>query len=1419
VRLLAGPLAALFVTLAAPAAPAGPAAARQEWESLFDGTSLEGWTTGGDDGQWWSVEDGAIRGGSTERKVPHNTFLSTTESFQDFELTLAIRLSGEGFVNSGIQIRSQRSGEHEMTGYQVDAGDGWWGKLYDEGRRNRVLAESLDPAAVVAAVHSGDWNEYRILAEGPRIRSWINGVAALDHVEPDGGIPQDGAIGIQVHSGGPLIVEVRDVRVRRLPDRPGALTWARLSRSNQLGPAPPRPPDEERRGFFLAPGFEAELVCSEPEAPKVVDIAFDDAGRLWAITALEYPVDGNESPEAAGLYERGGRDRVLVIDEPWNPDRGPARVFAEGLAIPLAILPTRDAVYVGQGPQILALHDDDGDGHADRREVVLEGFGIQDSHLMPHRFVRAPGGWVYLAQGAFNSSRVVAKDGTVTPFDRCKVGRFRLDGSRFEVVGVGLNNIWGFVLDRQGNLWGQEANDLGYPVTPFVHGMTYPGIGMDRFRPHSPWQPPAASFRMGGTGLSGLARSQDRTGFPPPWNELFLVANPILNAIQAVRVAPEPGEHGEPVLTREADLLTSEDQRFRPVAIHFGPDGCLYVVDWYNPIISHNEVPRDHPERDKFRSRIWRIRHTSQTRTPPPDVSAVPDVELPALLDADTTLVARAAWHQIVERRASQLAPQLRVMTLDDTLPVETRLLAAWSLGDLERSDRELLGVLRGASEPALRREAARQAAALGPGPAELGRFLAPLQQEADEHVRAAAVEALGSLPRLDAGAVAILLGFLRPPVETPTVRIQQNGEEVHIGHAAWIALERSRVRAALEDHGEAVLALLDDPAGLELDAEVRRFAALCVGGAPGAARLAAELARLGVAPGPEELDHLVRNASEEVLRSVLAPELARPDRRTALLEALRPTLAAHPRPELAGELVRALRGLVRDTPTPDSDRLFLDMARELRLAELEGDVDALIESGRCERLTGLRVLLELGSQDAGRFRELASIAVPGDPLRRTAVEALAGVPDTAAFEALVELWPGLERGEKRAALGTLVASREGAERLLGALDEGDVEAASLDDVLLARLQAQLAGDPRLEPLQALRASAARPLLHLDGSGDAYAATGLTLEGPFTVEAWIQLDPGISNADGLLLSPGAFDLNFHDARPRLWLGPAGDVIVSSKRVSAEHWFHLALTRDAQGELSLYLDGELDQRIRVALPERFEHLDVGRTGPAAGTAGRIAEFRAWSVARSAAEIGADHRLALGAERPAGLLLVLPGDEVPLAGSARIEGALDAPPLETAEARRAELERFATFRALATAPGDEQHGRELFVKTCSVCHTVRGEGAAIGPVLDGVARKGTEGLLRAILTPNAGVESGYRTLIVTTRDGETLSGFLAAEDEGSILLRRQERADLRLPRDEIESLRFDPLSLMPEGLLEGLAPGDVTDLFAYLATLQD
>lgn len=212
------PAALLCALLAGACAPSPPPVAETtDFVPLFDGRTFAGWD--GDTSATWRIEDGALVGGSLSTRVPRNEFLATTREYGNFVLRLQFKLVGdEGFVNAGVQVRSQRVPDHhEMVGYQLDLGDpSWWGSLYDESRRNRVLAQA-DMDAVNTVLRRGDWNDYEIHCEGPRVRALINGLQTIDYTEPDASIIQSGRIGLQIHGGGTAEVSYRNIQIHQLP--------------------------------------------------------------------------------------------------------------------------------------------------------------------------------------------------------------------------------------------------------------------------------------------------------------------------------------------------------------------------------------------------------------------------------------------------------------------------------------------------------------------------------------------------------------------------------------------------------------------------------------------------------------------------------------------------------------------------------------------------------------------------------------------------------------------------------------------------------------------------------------------------------------------------------------------------------------------------------------------------------------------------------------------------------------------------------------------------------------------------------------------------------------------------------------------------------------------------------------------------
>jgi hypothetical protein len=199
-------------------APALIAADSSKAVPLLDGKTFKGWD--GDTNTTWRLQEGAFVGGSLTTTVARNEFIATTRSFTNFVLRLKFKLAGtEGFINGGVQIRSERTKNppNEMSGYQVDLGDpDWWGSVYDESRRNKVVAKS-DIAEINKVLKRQDWNEYVIRAEGKRIRAWINGAQTVDYTEPDDAIPQFGRIGLQVHGGGKTEAWYKDITIEELP--------------------------------------------------------------------------------------------------------------------------------------------------------------------------------------------------------------------------------------------------------------------------------------------------------------------------------------------------------------------------------------------------------------------------------------------------------------------------------------------------------------------------------------------------------------------------------------------------------------------------------------------------------------------------------------------------------------------------------------------------------------------------------------------------------------------------------------------------------------------------------------------------------------------------------------------------------------------------------------------------------------------------------------------------------------------------------------------------------------------------------------------------------------------------------------------------------------------------------------------------
>ncbi len=1392
---------------------------------LFDGSTLKGWEG---DTKMWRVEEGAITGGSRTEKIAHNDFLATTAEYGNFVLRLKIKLTGDsksGMLNSGIQIRSQRVPDsHEMRGYQCDWGDPtWWGSIYDESRRNRVLAQS-DMKALEPVLRREDWSDYVIRADGPRITTWINGVQAVDYTESDPAVPLTGRIGVQIHSGGKALVQVKEITIEVLPATPASAAFYGAPPPLKTAKASPLTGAEQRATFTLPPGFEIELVAEEEPGVtgKFVSVAFDQQGRMWSMTAFDYPVDGNENPAMANaLYAQPGKDKVLVWDTPFAVGPQKPRVFADGLAIPLGILPHGDGCFVQHGPEIVHLRDTDRDGRADRRDVALSGFGVQDSHLFPHQFMRAPGNWIWFAQGAFNSGRVKTASGDEAQFDATRMARFRTDGSEFEITSQGPCNIWGLVLNGEGEAWIQEANDYGYPATPFHEFANYPGCSDRLFKSYAPQFPGSApDFKMGGTGLSGLALSDAKGAWPSAYADVMYVANPITREIQALRIHRD-GPHYR--LQKLPDFIRSSDEMFRPVAIQFGPDGCLYIVDWYNKIISHNEVPRNHPERDKTRGRIWRVRHTAQTPFVVPDFTRLSGDELLARLGGESLAQSHLAWQAIGDRGMVELAPKLKALIADAGQSASRRIASLWALEALRSVKQPVLVPLLKDINRNVRREAIRAW-----GEAKLPALVdavTPLAGDVDPEVRAQILRSVGALlgrpygvgfakhDKADPAAISLIVRMGYAELSAPLAPSTRDGKPQAVREAYDRAFERYLVRLFLETQPAALADWLDSPAAAALPVENRLLASLALEPRTSARRVAQLLPQLGRAPGEEELLRIASFTGEPGVSDALQMAIHTP----AVLEALLAVRTKLESTKLSPLLATAAARLFAGTDTEQA--LALRLITGFQLTALEPQLVAALEQSPARATALLRALGEIGSTQTDLFVKLAKTSADAR-VRDEALNTLAVSKSNNAPSLLLELWPTLSATQRRHSLDRLAATKHGALAVVGALRGRRIFRDDLEGATLDKLQAVLPDSADLAALSEELGGLFRPVLALDGSDTAGAETPLMLTGPLTVEAWVRLAPGIGNEDGIFCAPGQLDLNFYDGKFRAHAGAAGDVAIARKPIQPDTWTHVAATRDEAGVWRLYQDGELDATGTKSAGHTIENPVVGFTGAPGGSKGAISELRVWNKARTAEEIRANFDRSLAGEKDAqGLVFQSAGaaNWGKLRKGATVIKTSDFPPLLTSAEADALDQRFNRFRALAEVPGDPTRGQQV-AALCQACHLMGASGINLGPNLSGVGAMGTEAILRNILTPNAAMEAGYRIYRVELLSGEIVDAFFVSEDETGVVVRAPGIQDRRISKAEIRGTKYLRRSLMPEGLLDGLPPTQVSDLFAYLKSLK-
>ncbi|MFH5805812.1 HEAT repeat domain-containing protein [Alienimonas sp. DA493] len=646
-----------------------------------------------------------------------------------------------------------------------------------------------------------------------------------------------------------------------------ALLAAPPADSTLVAPTAALAPAEQRARFRLPPGFEIQLVAAEPEIGQPMNLAFDAAGRLWVThsTTYPYPVDGpGVQPRAGGLdgTDPGPpRDRLSVLSD-FAAD-GRARSIehvADDLNIPIGLLPLGAAGADDPGGTLVysipnLWRTPPGGGE---KEPLISGYGNVDAHGMTNSFTRGLDGWIYACHGFRNDSRLVGSDGSTLSLNSGNTYRFRPDGSRLQQFTHGQVNPFGMTFDPLGNLYNADCHSR--PLTLLLRGAYYPSFG----KPDDGlgFGPEMIDHSHGSTGICGAAW-YDAEQFPEEYRDALYLCNPVTGRVHRDRVRwAGSTAHAD----TQPDFVRCEDPWFRPVYVTLGPDGALYLADFYNAVIGHYEAPLDHPARDRRRGRIWRIvwtgEGTGERADPRPAVVDLTTLPADALADrfADPNMTVRtAATHEWVDRVGPAGAATLNER-MNDAGPT-FRVHAAWALHRSGALIEDRLAALLADPDRTVRIHTAKILAERDAA-ADLPRLRA-LLTDADPFVRRAAAEGLGR--RADAGHVRPLLDALAAAeTETP--------DDAMLIHQLRIGL-RDCLRASL-DGGDETDEFAADRFGA---ADRRRLAGVLVAvpTAGGAGLLADLLAADGPPFRPAEVDrfvaHVARYGADGRLDAALA--------------------------------------------------------------------------------------------------------------------------------------------------------------------------------------------------------------------------------------------------------------------------------------------------------------------------------------------------------------------------------------------------------------------------------------------------------------------------------------------------------------------------------------------------------------------
>ena len=573
-------------------------------------------------------------------------------------------------------------------------------------------------------------------------------------------------------------------------------------------PTEPVSAEEQAKTFILPVGFKVELVVAEPDIQKPMNMAFDAKGRLWVTSSREYPFPAP--------LDKPARDSIKVLED--FDENGRARkvtTFADGLNIPIGIYPYKNGVIAWSIPNIWFFQDTDGDGKADKREVLFGPFGWErDTHGNQASFRRGFDGWLYATHGFNNNSAVRGRDGNEVRMNSGNTYRMRLDGGRIEHHTFGQVNPFGMCFDPSGNMYSADCHSA--PIYELLRGAFYPSFG----KPHDGlgFAPTLMEHSHGSTAICGIIFYGDDQ-WPAEYQNNILIGNVMTSRINRDTLVARGSSK---TAREEKDFVSTTDPWFRPVDLQLGPDGALYVADFYNRIIGHYEVPLQHPGRDRERGRIWKISYVGEGKKPGklPDFSRADAAQLVGEFKSASLSRRMLAMNELFDRHGANAVEALQGVVKKRDAGGPEIVHALWSLQRLDALDQETIRkfvshtdrdvrvhVMRILSEEedfgALRQSAGLRAL-----------------QDADATVQRAAADALGQFPEPEAYVRPLLNMLGRVPKEDDhllhTVRMALRNQLKEGGSALTYKRYKAEDAQVLADiclavsHPDAAAFLLD---------------------------------------------------------------------------------------------------------------------------------------------------------------------------------------------------------------------------------------------------------------------------------------------------------------------------------------------------------------------------------------------------------------------------------------------------------------------------------------------------------------------------------------------------------------------------------------------------------------------------------